>query len=88
MRMMVVLPAPFGPRNLNTLAAPDREADPIQCPGHAIDLDEAARLDRQTFPGHPFLPPPPTKPAPPGSNRSSGEASAPATSTARSPPPG
>jgi hypothetical protein len=28
------------------LAAPDREVDPVQRPGLAIDLDQAARLDR------------------------------------------
>jgi transposase-like protein len=37
------------------LAAPDREVDPIQRPGPAIDLDQAARLDRRAVPSQPVL---------------------------------
>jgi len=37
------------------LAAPDREVDPIECPGLAVDLDQAARLDRRAVPGLPVL---------------------------------
>ena len=55
MRMVVVLPALVRAEEPEHLAAPDREVDPVQRPGLAVDLDQAARLDRRAVPGHPVL---------------------------------
>jgi hypothetical protein len=45
MRIVVVLP-PVGAEEPEHPATPDRQVDPVQCPGLAIDLDQAARLTR------------------------------------------
>ena len=49
------LARPVGAEEPEHLAAPDREVDPVQCPGLAVGLDQTVRLDRRAVPGHPVL---------------------------------